>query len=778
MNFSFRFISFLRFLGRHKAYTTIEIFGLSISLMFVILIIVYAKQELTTDRFHDNADRIYLLGNENEKLSAYGIGERVKERYPEIEDISNVFNCMLLGNESMAIETEGELKRAKVQFVNENFFRFFSFPLVHGSKNDVLADPNGAVISESFARNAFGLEDPIGKTLKIDSLSVTVNGVMKNIANSAIKYCDVLVRIENLRHFAYYYDGNTFDSATNTSIYLLEKENASLAAKAEDMRDYFKNLYWYYEEGAVNKVEFIPIVKAYYDLRDDNGTNNKGDKKLVIILLTVSFLILLFAVINYINLTVAQTGFRAKEMATLNLLGSSRRDLISRLITESTLLTFISFMIGLFLAFLFLPHANQLLNTVIDLPGLLTPLNIIIMLLAILLIGFISGLLPAILISQTKAVDVVKGTFRKQTKMIFSKFFITFQNTITIALMAAALVMITQINHMINAPLGYSTTNIIDIPVDDLRSTQYARILAKEIRQLSSAGKVSLSSATPFLAGLNHVISFEGRSITFPTLMVDSAFMDILGIEVIRENNVTSDNAYYLSEYALKEENLSIDAPTFHFYNPETPIAGVFKDFQLENVLIEKKPVLIQVKKEVDVHPVHLLVQAKGDPFNAYKDIKQIYEKTTRLDFPGKFMDQQVAESFAVQQRTSQIVGIFSAIAILLSLLGLLAMSTYFIQQRSREIGLRKVFGSSNRQILSQLVGTFLKYVFIAFIIATPIIWYLMRSWLSGYSYRIHLSPAFFILAGLGCLLLSFITVFWQSYLAANSNPAHSIKTE
>jgi len=253
----------------------------------------------------------------------------------------------------------------------------------------------------------------------------------------------------------------------------------------------------------------------------------------------------------------------------------------------------------------------------------------------------------------------------------------------------------------------------------------------------------------------------------------------MLGIEIIRDNHVSSDKAFFLSEHALKEENLAMDATTFTYYEPNTPIAGVIKDFQLKNILHEPKPILLQIRKTEDISSWNLLVQVQGDPFIAYQQVGDVFQRVTGVnEFNGKFIDQHVEESFTVQKRTAQIVSIFSAIAILLSLLGLMAMSTYFIQQRSREIGVRKVFGSSNQQILVRLVNTFLNYVFIAFVITTPITWYLMREWLSGYSYRIHLSPSFFILAGLGCLLISFITVFWRSYIAANANPVQSIKVE
>jgi putative ABC transport system permease protein len=566
--------------------------------MFVILIIVYARQELTTDRFHRDAERIYMLGNEEMNMSAYGIGERVKERYPEIEDYCYVTGCILFaGSDEVPVVIENKKWNTSVSFVNGNFFSFFSFPLVVGNEDYVMSNKSDVVISESYGRKVFGRESPIGKTLVMnDTLSFVVNGVMKDIRNSVIKYNDILVRTDNLRNFRSDMDGNTFNNALSTNLFLKEREGSSLASKAEDMRDYFKGLYWFYEREVVETVQFIPITEAYY-AHQDGYMYNKGDKKLVLILLTVGLLILIFAVINYINLTVAQTGFRAKEMATRSLLGSSWWELFSRMIGESTVLTFISFLIGTLLAFAARPYAERILDTSIDLYGMLTPVNILLVVVAIILIGFITGFLPAVLISKTKAVDVVKGGFRKKTKMVFSRFFITFQNGITIALIAAAFVMITQINHLIKAPLGYNTKNIIELSVMELQSKERIMTLANEFRQLSQVSLVSTPAGTPFNGGNNNTIEFEGRSIGFQTLTVDSAFMEMMGIEIIRENHVSSDKAFYLSEYALKEENLPLDAHTFSYYEPDVPIAGVFKDFQLNNILHGKRPVLIQIKK-------------------------------------------------------------------------------------------------------------------------------------------------------------------------------------
>lgn len=766
--------SFIKFLSQNKAYTAIDIFGLSVSLMFVILIGVYTMQELSTDRFQKKADRIYVLGSEDAFGMAYRIGDRIRERYPEIEKVCPITG----GGEILPAVIQDKKYSSHVLFADSTFFDIFSFPLINGDPRQVLAARNYAVISRSYANAVFGKSDPIGQTIQLnDSVSLTVNGVMEDIRNSVIPYADILVRIDNIRYFNASID-NGYNNGGGTVIFVLAKEGADLQAKADDMAAFFKEFFWMYQRGIREKVTFTPLRDAYFSGIDTYGLIREGDKTFVLILMSIGILILLFAVINYINLTVAQTGFRAKEMATRRLLGAGRKELFLRLILESTLLTFVSFCLGLFLAFLCVPFANTLLKAEIDLPGSITPVNIAVVSILILTIGVIAGLLPATVISAAKPIEVVRGSFRRSTKMTFSKLFITFQNVITIVLIAVSITMIWQIQHLIKAPLGYNTENILDIPSYVLENREQASTLANELSRLPSVKRVGFGQGTPFNRGNNNTVTYQGKNVSFQILTGDQNYFDMLGFEILRNNNLAGGKGAFINQTTLRELEVDEDIPSFLLdgWNNPIQVAGILKDFQLSTITAKIPPLLVYVDKTENIYPWNILVEVQGDPFQARKEVEKVFEKITRLDFDGKFINQQVEEAYAEQQRTSKIISIFAGIAILISLLGLIAMSTYFIQQRSSEIAIRKVFGSSNKEILLKLVMTFLNYVFFAFVLAVPIIWYTMNKWLSGYSYRIELSPLIFIAAGLFCLLISFAAVFVQSYQAANANPVKSVK--
>ena len=289
-----------------------------------------------------------------------------------------------------------------------------------------------------------------------------------------------------------------------------------------------------------------------------------------------------------------------------------------------------------------------------------------------------------------------------------------------------------------------------------------------------------MSEGTPFNGGNNLTGKYEGKSLSFQQLVVDSAAFNMFGLQIKQDNHVaSSDNwSWYLTERAFRDMELPEDAKVFHLNENAVPILGVLKDFHLHSVIDESSPLMLRFRdfNKPNSWPWNILVEVQGNPYTAYREVSEVFEQVTKIDFEGKYIDQQIQERFESQIRMVKIVVIFACVAILISLLGLLAMSTYFIQQRSQEIAIRKVFGSDDRSILIRLVGTFLMYVVIAFVIATPVSWYFMKQWLSDYSYRISLSPLIFIAAGLFCLVISFFSVFFQSWRAANANPVESVK--
>jgi len=784
MNDLFNFGTFFKFLDKNKLYTAIDVFGLSVSLMFVILIAVYTKQELSTDRFHSKADRIYVLSSEQFIGGAFRMAYPLQERYPEIEKVCPIAPWY----QDLTVSIQDSKLNTKLLFADSTFFDFFDFKLAEGNHESILAARNNAVISQTYARKTFGKENPLGKAITLnDSVVVVVNGVMEDIKNSTIPYADILVRIDNVKYFNPSMDSQTFDNAGSAYIFIMGKENTNLQAKTDDMLTYFKEIFWLYRNGIAKQVHLIPLKDIYFsDIK--SNILNQGDWRLVMILMSVGIAILIFAIINYINLTVAQSGFRAKEMATRRLLGSGRKELFIRLMLESTLLCLISFFLALLLAALCAPYAGELLNTKIDIPGAVSIWSILASASLILILGAGSGWLPATLISNVNPLDIARGSFGRKNKMVFSKFFIVFQNVITILLLAASITMAVQTWHLLHAPLGYKTTNIINIPTDNFKDKGEISVFANEVKQLASVKRIGFAQGNPLNSWNNSTVQYNGKSIGFQVLGGDTAVFEMLGLQMIKDNHTGNPaafkyNQFYFSKQAMKEAELDENATEIKFNDNWTvQVNGIIGDIQIRNITHGIEPVLFFFSSfGLDGwtnNPWNLMIEIQGDPLLAFQQVKQTYKRVVKLDFTGKFMDDILNESFTIQQRTSKIVILFSAIALLISSLGILAMSTYFIRQRTKEIAIRKVHGAENFEMLSKLIFSFLTYVGIAFVIAVPLIAYIMKRWLSDYSYRISLSPWIFIAAGGFCLLVSFVSVYWQSRLAAHANPVGSLKSE
>ncbi|MDR0748067.1 MAG: ABC transporter permease [Tannerellaceae bacterium] len=775
MNNLLNFTSFLNFLKRNKAFTAINVFGLSVSLMFVILILVYVSQGLSTDRFQQHADRVYVIGHGEGMGFAWRIGQRVAEKYPEIEKM-----CPLAFFAGRGVFLGDKKYKADIAMVDTTFFSMFTFPLAEGDPSTALATREYAVISETFARKAFAGSNAMGQFIRVnDSVNVMVNGIMKDVKNSTIPYADVLLNINNVRFFNGSLDAEGGNNAGDAHVFFQTVPGSDIQARTEEMAAYLKEIFWIYERGLWQKVTFTPLRDIYFS-KIQTHTLQQGDWTFVLVFMFTGILIQLFAVINYINLTVAQTGLRAREMATRRLLGSSRGELFARLMLESVALCSVSFLIGLLLAFAALPFANELLQTEIDLEGFFTPGHTALVAGMVLAVGVISGLLPAIVISSAKPIDIVRGGFRTKTKMVFSKVFITFQNVITIMLLAASITMILQINHLVKAPLGYNTAHMLYVPTYQFESREKVNTFVNEARQLASVRQIGLSQGVPFTRGNNHTVVYEGKNISFQILTGDSTFFNMLGLEVTHRNGSPEGRHSYLNEQALKETGLPPDVTEAYLWGSENPerIAGVVRDFQLNNITYEKRPVVVRVEKEADFYPWNVLIETQGNPFTARDQVKEVFERVSQLEFSGQYTEQQIEESYASQQRMARLVVIFAVIAIVISFLGLLAMSTYFIRQRAREVAVRKVFGSSVAEALVKLIATFMTYVGIAFVIATPVIWYIMNRWITFYSYRIPLYPWIFIAAGLFCFFVALVTVFFQSYHAAGENPVKNLKVE
>ncbi len=775
------FRSWFTFLGRNRLYTAVNFIGLTLALAFVLIVADYTVRQVTVDNYQTKADRIYAVCNEEAVYSAYYLQKYLLDRYPEIES-----TCAIAFDEGKTpVEIGREKLLASVLYADTTFFRMFDFTLLEGSREEALAARDNVVLSESFARKVFGTFDPMGQTIQLDNDNhiYVVSGVMRDIERSTIPAADIIMRAERITETNAANDERMSNCGACVT-FLLEREGADLQAKTPDILSFFKEIYWPYKGNVYSQVRLISLRELYFEPVNNSYQLAHGSRSFMLILLGVGLVVLVFAVMNYINLTVAQAGFRAREMAARRLLGASQGNIFLKWILESTLFCAAALLFASSIAELLVPWASQLLGTRIAVWDDISWPVAGFTLLAIIALGVISGIIPALFVSRYKPIDIVRGTFRRQTKTVYGRVLIAVQNIITITLLAASLAISLQIRHLVNAPMGYQTHDILNISVGIFpdRSTMFH--FCNELRSLPEVEAVGLGCGTPHDGGNNNTFPYgPDGMISFQVFIGDSTYFRILGLERLRDNHVaaTGQDTWFINQYALRELGISEEATNFNLgrnYDYPFTIAGIYRDFQVRSALDAPTSVLLrEVNNPDELYPWNILVKTTGDHARAYQTIEETFRQITDgSSFSARYITDEIAEDFAAQRRLLHIIGIFTIVALLISSLGLFAMAAYYIQQKRQEIAVRRVFGASRREMLTQLMNNFMILVGVAFVIAVPIAVIGLRRWLEEYSVRISLSPWIFLAAGIFAAVVAVLSVGWQSRRAADADPIESLK--
>ncbi|MBR3388548.1 MAG: ABC transporter permease [Bacteroidales bacterium] len=773
--------SFWNFLKKNKLYGAINLVGLTVSMAFVLLLAVYVQRQLSTDSFQENADRIYVVANENSLTMGYWLDKHLKNHFPEIEK-----GCCVANMSSSApfhIDgAGGELVYGQMMSADSTFFDIFSYELAAGNKADWHLSWDRCMISEEFANAHFGDKDPIGRQLFSEggSANLTICGVMKDFGNSVLKTPDVLVRGEMMPKNNSAHDEFMSNAGAGTC-FVMTYPGADLGAKKGELLAWLEENFWIYKSNC-DQVRLIPLRDLYFldeGNLDWNGTVQIGNRDFVNLLLAMCLLLLAFAVLNYINMTTALTGFRAKEMATRRLVGADKRSIFLKVIAESTLICGISMLLAILLAEALSPRASRLLAYQVSIFKAVTPVNVLLVLGFIVVLGILSGIVPALLIQQAQPIEIVRGTLRLKTKTLYSKVIIVLQNVVTVVMLVSALTMGLQIRHMITADLGYNTKDILVLGNDFGQSGQL-RPLLDRLRAEACVEEVGQGNGIP-LQGTNNVTMEVGAGnwVSFQQIQGDDKYFQILGLKEKQDNH---QRAWWLNEYAFKligieESETEYVTPTDGSY----PIGGIYYDFKVRPLESAQSAAMIYNWKESpdDSFPWTLLVKTNGDHAVARKKVGSVVEEV----FPGRiaegqYIEEMIEDGFKDESRVLDVVLIFTLLSILVSALGLFAMSSYYMQQEIRSVSVKKVFGADYSGVLKELVLAFMKMVGIAFVVAIPIAWFIMNRWLSGYGHRIDLHWWIFALAGLAVAFIAAVSVLYQSIKTARTNPAEALKKE
>ena len=793
---------FFRFLKNNPLYAVINVVGLALSLMFVILIGDYTYRQFSIDKWHKNHERIYVLGTENRNslMSWPDCAHSLKDRYPEVEDVCCVYmhNGKIKHEDRVYEEAQGD-NAGNIMLADSNFFRFFDFKMIDGHRETALDSPEKCVVTESLAKALFPDGNALGQPLQIEgtryvfvsddngdpydsSLVYTVSGVIKDLDKTVfLNETAVIANFERAPQVLGYRLRNDLMASGplgSTLSFLMLRPGASLEDKIEDLTSYCIESIPVFNFYGNRKAAIIPLDDLMFAPQNTGAGLQTGDKSLLGILLAVVLAILMFAVTNYINLTVANTGFRAKEMATRRLLGSDGLGISLELIGESTLMVFISFIIGGALALLLEDKVAVLFKGKIDILKDINFSTVSVSLLFIVLTGIISGIMPTISLSKYKPIDVVKGSFRYHSKMVLSRIFIILQNVITMTMITATLTILLQMSHLVKAPLGYNTENIYRVSSDN---PEVLRNALKSQSFIQGIGSFSGTSLDGNYCSMSTRKDKDNNNLLVYLTTWDKEFIDIMGINLVKDNHLSGDVKYINEELAGKLSLGDGESEVTWGDGKVMQVAGIFSNFHMTNILDPYQPFLISVKDTDEIEDPNFMVKTDGSP-DARKKlcdlIKEVDGTTEDLDWKVQSIESTVKASLTEEKNTMRIVSIFTGVAVLISILGFIGMSLFFIRQRKKEIGVRRIMGSTTNEVLSLLLTKFCAPLLVSFIFAVPLSWFIMDKWLESFSYRIGLSPWIFIASGAVSLLIAVVSIFFQTLHAAHSNPADAIRAE
>lgn len=773
---------------KSKVYSIISISSLTIGMAISILLLIYVADELSYDRYHEHADNIYRLITDKDSYQAPQTAKFLADELPQIEKYARIFP-----NDNFIVQyKEQKFNENMGAFADADLLRMFSFKFKYGNAETALTDPASIVISEKIAEKYFGKENPIGKVLKINNeYEGTISAVIESMPhNSHFRY-DILI---SLTHAEMIFGEEMMNNWgwRNFLVYFKMQDQFSKPEVEAKICEFLRN-----PTGA-DKDAPLPIFKLQklkdihlYSSHIKNDIQPQNSITYVMIFSAIGLLILLIACFNYINLLTANATIRVTEIGVRKTFGASRSQLAKQFISESIVVLFISLVLALLVVGLSLPIFNTLSSKELSLLSLIN-WNIILGILGmVLFVGIIAGWYPAFVLSSFNPTKVMKASKSSGgSKIQFKKILVGAQFTIVIALIACAIIMLRQINFLQNKSLGFDKEYVLMAVFNDIGDEGKYLALKQALLEQSIVASVSTGSRVPSGELNNGGAALpEGQTEWIPlkTVHVQFDYFQTLGIKA-KQGRLFSDQlktditeSLILNEAAVKHLGIQGDPIGQKIKNAwprsDRDIIGIVDDFHFESLHEKIKPVLFVI-----LHDMCSRLIVKVNPSNA-SDAINILKETSQKIYPEeifdfRFLDVKLEQLYQKDEKTFQLMGYFSLIAILLACLGLLGMASFILTRRTKEIGVRKVNGATVSEIMQMLNISFVKWMIVAFIIATPIAYYGMNKWLESFAYKTALSWWIFVLAGIISLVIVLLTVSGLSYKAARRNPVEALRYE
>ncbi len=778
-----------RSLKRHKIYSFITITGLTLGMTAFLLIAVWVLHELSFDRFHENASSIFRV-SENRYFpdqvqlnfrTPGPLSQQLKESFPEIRKSVRV----AMTGERVIHSGQKRFYEDWILTVDSEFFELFSFPFIEGDKYSALENPNAIVITEQIAEKYFGRENPIGKTLTMDGrLDFTVTGLIKDIPSNSHLQFDMVVPFDVVEKLGWETDAWDFSMALT---YIQLDESVDHKEFEKKIAGLIKS----YDKDTNIELFLKPLTKIYlfssYDRPDAQGRI-----QYVTVFSLLGILILIVACINFMNLATARSEHRSREIGMRKVIGASKSHIIRQFLAEAIFIAFLSLLLTPLLIQAVLPGFNRITGVTFALSDFLSATMIFVVLGGTLFTGFLSGSYPAFFLSSYQPVTVLKKNTTSVHKGAFlRKSLVLVQLSISLILLILSAVIYRQIDYLKSKDLGMNKEHVVSIPlgIANEENSQIYKRFKNEIANAYAVENVTAAFTHPTSFGTQAKdVVFEGRKLDeempINITSVDFDFIETLGIEVLKGRS-------FAEEYGSEKNNLIINERLETILGEGSAlnktleigsdykgnIIGVVKDFHLESVSNSQiGPLILFLNPGIN----YIFVRIRPDDVSATLErMEQAWMKIApHLPFSYNFLDEEFDRLYADVENLGAILRYFTIIAGLIACLGLFALSSFAAERRTKEIGIRKVLGSSVGDILLLLNKDFLKLILIANLIAWPISWILLKNWLENFPYRVSLSLSTFVLAGLLILFVTLVTVSFQTLKASLANPSNSLRYE
>lgn len=785
----------LRHLQKNKLYAAVNIFGLAIGIASCLLIGLYIWHELSFDRFHKNADRIarvtwhYNFGDAENKTATTGtrVGPEFQRKFPEVEAFTRLLKYpRVIGYGDKQFEEKNFL------YADSAFFTLFSFPLIKGDPKTVLDAKDKLVITKTAAKKYFGVDDPVGKTVKVGGTKdFFITGIAKDVPEASQIQFDFVGSFSSLNAAK-----EEKWSEANYITYLLLRNGNGFSGLQKKIDDYIRKIGK--EEMQLEGSKFMayllePLTSVHLHSELD-GFEPNNNILYIYILGAVAVLILLIACVNYTNLSTAQSARRSAEISMRKVMGAGKFQVFNQFISESLLLTFLAVLLAVAFSSLLLPYFNQVSGKNLQANLFFSPLLILVLCLAAILIAFAAGAYPALILSGAKLINILKTGFTFTGSAALRKSLIVFQFVISIFLIIATLVILQQLTYIRNKDLGYNKDQVVVLPVDKQIAERYDAI---KKAFAGNPGVVSVAGAyeePTHIGWVDGVTTKDGKEVTVNALPVDVDFVKTMGLKIIAGSDynqtdvlqfdTTNEGANLRYSYILNES-----AAQALGWKPEEAVGktitkgregvvkAVVKDFHFRSLHEPINPLVIFMDQRM---VGTMLVKIRSENISgSLRHLEATWKsRIQHRPFQYHFLDEDYAELYKAEQRTAGVFTTFSSLAILLACLGLFALTAFTMVQRTKEIGIRKVLGATIADILALISKDFLLLIGLSFLIASPVAFYAANKWLESFTYKINLSWWVFALAGVVTILVAFITISLQAIKTALANPVKSLRTE